>query len=170
MLFKCKLVLMTLLMYVSVSAQQFSPSLVSAAGSTDRTEDIILTWSVGESAVDRHMTSQRSYTEGFQQPVITVESFGTNDERTEKGLAVTVEVAPNPVAQTLYVRAAAPQHAGYELLLFSHNGTLLESVLMSDHHQQTEIDMRAMPAGLYVLRVVSRKDTTQQIFNISKFN
>jgi len=153
---------------ISVGAQTLSPSVISPAGDIDRTNDMSLEWTIGELAVATYFADGQMLTEGFHQPLLSVDLIfppgaGTDD--------LVVTIAPNPVKYTLGIEIIDPQKRILELQLVDAQGRLVEQTKMDAHIQNLEFDMSNYASGFYVLRIIDpASQTLLEAYKVAKIN
>ena len=136
---------------MSAGAQTLSPTVISPAGDINHIEDISLEWTVGELAVSTFDAKDQMITEGFHQPMLTVERIVLPDANEDD---LVIRIAPNPVKYSLQIEIADPHERILEFQLIDVQGRLVEHMKMSAYTQNIEFDMSQYASGFYVLRVI----------------
>jgi len=151
------------------AAQSLSPSVISPAGGFDQTDDISLEWTIGELAVATYDADGRMYTEGFHQPMLTVERILLPEIEKNDNLVVTI--APNPVKYTLSIEIIDPLNRVLELEIIDAQGRLVEHARMDTQIQNLEFDMLQYASGFYVLRIIDPVSRTLlDTYKLAKVN
>jgi hypothetical protein len=137
-----KYVLLVLLTFPSyVHSQQMERSIVSAAGKEDKTQNISLSWTLGELAVSKVSTGRIMFTEGFQQG----ESPANNSASTDNLVAW-----PNPSQDEVFVNwSKSDDHS--ILCLTDMNGKILIVKTISSGEINSTLDLNDLRAGIYFL-------------------
>lgn len=146
-------------------AQTLTPTVLSAGGGSSRSGGISLAWTLGESWVEPLKNTGQFYTQGFHQPILRVKAIRqvTNNE----AMPYQVAVAPNPVRAQLTVSF---ESSTSENVLITVND-LLGRPLASKRGMstgETQVDMSAYLAGVYLLNVYNIKGQLVRTFKIVK--
>lgn len=143
-----------LLIPVAVMSQSIERSVIATAGGImqGRSNGVVLSWTLGESAVGSLSSSSYLLTQGFQQGNLS----GTgvlNPELEDLGIGI----YPNPVSKTLYMRftSAAPEQ--FSIVCYDLMGRMVleERFNGTNGENQISIEAGGLSAGLYVVRVIS---------------
>ncbi|MEM7038661.1 MAG: T9SS type A sorting domain-containing protein [Bacteroidota bacterium] len=126
-----------------VRAQSLAPEVLATAGASDSAAAGQLHWTAGEAVINTLTAGGNILTQGFHQTQLTVTAL---EESTPEGL----EVFPNPVSETLFLRSGQPLNAKIELV--DMHGRVVRTREIVDAHQQT-LDVRALSEGTYILNV-----------------
>ncbi len=132
-------------------AQRLSPSVMATAGGQDKNEQLSLEWTLGESFVETVSLPNRIYTQGFHQPMLRVEDLPqlTSPYR--------VRIAPNPVAAILNVAIDAEEDTKFQLNLTDMTGRTFYTKSAAVQPDPIQVDMKALPAGVYLLQVATQE-------------
>ena len=156
------LYLLFLLFPLSVIAQEAKLEVVASSGSTFETANGQVSWTLGEVVIETFSTGSFSLTQGFQQPGITVES-GYIDP------VIQLSVKVYPVPSTSFVTLEfqeIPQ--GFSVELYNIQGTRINSVPVNSTRLQ--IDLNAIPAAEYILKIISADNKMIKSYTIVKQN
>ena len=154
---------------ISLNAQPAGPSVVASGGSSTEGKNLVLEWTLGELAVRSIATSQGMFTEGFHQPVLTVEEIALpNPTRAKAPLELTV--APNPVHSTLNIRLHSEIEGKVVISLFDPQGRRLRSFTTNPSGSDLEWDMSNYPAALYHLSVRTERGELLKSFKVTKID
>jgi Secretion system C-terminal sorting domain len=154
---------------VSANAQSLSPTVISPAGEVDQIDNISLEWTIGELAISTYQFDGQMLTEGFHQPLLSIERIAPPKDGADDNLEVII--APNPVKHVLRVEVIDSQERILEFQLFDVRGALVERIKMDAYTQNFEIDMSGYTSGFYVLRVVgSESHTLLDAFKVAKID
>jgi len=129
-------------------------------GASSNNGQIIIDWTLGESAVSTVITSFGSFKEGFQQGFKKADIPSAIDYKD-----FDISIFPNPTSSVVTVKLHQNPNEVIIWSLYNLNGTLLKSnnFLFSEH---PEIDISSYPDGLYVLKLSS--DQSNQAHRIIK--
>jgi hypothetical protein len=151
---KCSLLALALLLYSTLSAQSTERTvLANAGGSTAIPSGHTVTWTLGESFVATRASATSPVllvTEGFQQP-----TSGTVPTLDLPDAAGQVTVSPNPADDALRIALSEPPAMPLLITLLDLNGRILREEALSD--LATTLDLRGLPAALYILRLTDSK-------------
>lgn len=90
----------------------------------------------------------------------------SNSSAGTPSLSENLAVSPNPCGD--YLKLHLPQEGNYEISLITLSGTLLSKVLAENTDTNFQLDMKKVPAGVYILNVVSENGTKTQLKLIKK--
>ena len=153
-----------------VQAQTLQPNVIAANGGVSQNEKISVEWTLGEPFIEGITGEDRSYTEGFHQPVIRIGRSEPSD--TEPTHVVDekygITVFPNPVRTGLTIDMSSDMRDDIRLQLLSADGIPVVSEKMDPLLQRTELDMSSLVPGHYTLWFTTMKGERIASFNISK--
>ncbi|WP_026261064.1 T9SS type A sorting domain-containing protein [Spirosoma luteum] len=129
--------------------QQLTPSVVANAGGYDKNQQLSLEWTLGEAFVETVTTTGRIYTQGFHQPQLRVE------EMPEVASPYRVRIAPNPVVAILNVVIESEENTKLLLNLTDMTGHTYYSKSTDVQPDPIQVDMKALPSGVYILQVAT---------------
>lgn len=157
-----------------------APSVIATGGGRIETATMTLDWTLGETFVSDSKVDDRRFTEGFHQPVLTVETVVFNpaattaeklkisktksvqnvEDRSAPPISETVAdlaiaIWPNPVCENLTVRISSGELASVQLELFDAQGNLLEHNNSLPVNSAFEMAMDARPNGFYFIRFLA---------------
>ncbi len=133
-------------------AQSLDPLLPACAG-TDFTSGIaMLSFSVGEPAIESWLLPTRGLTEGFQQPNLLLAT-----QYPPSPVRLSLQVWPNPFSETLQV--SAPSECGpLKLSVIQALGVCLETHQLSDCSDGCTLPMGHLSAGSYFIQIVDQNE------------
>ena len=141
-------------------SQDLSLSIVPAQGGFDKTDDITLEWTLGESFVETINHTNKIYTQGFHQSFIQLK-LNVN----EPFIDYNIYAYPNPVASQLNVHFDVSNNSKLILYIFDIHGRKLKEVSTSTNNNSTSIDMSDLSSGIYMLHI---SDTDGSVFETHK--
>lgn len=155
--------LLIILLFVPtiIFSQSLEPSTLGAQGGYDQTKKIVLEWTLGEIFAETVRPGDQIITQGFLQPVVKI----TQEKRTTQHA---VAVYPNPVSEILNIQVQEHADRAYVISLFSREGVCVMSTSIPAGQSTANVDMRSMPPGLYVLRVIAPPATLYESHRIIK--
>lgn len=137
-----------------LSGQTIDRQVIGLAGGISTGNGITLSWTAGEMAVQRAYADNGggSVTEGFQQPHLSLIP--------ESAQGLEVSFFPNPVSHLFTVRLPAKEERTFHAQILDQQGRVLKTIrgLVAGDRQ---IDVEALPAGAYHLRLIPENDPRQ---------
>jgi len=137
----CMILLLMLLTFENTQAQQaIVPIGGEAFGASGQ-----ISYSIGQLAYATYDGSTGSAAQGVQQPFEITVITETNESTAE----ILCTSYPNPTSEGLYLHIHAAPFPEIHFQLMDLTGKLLQSGGI--HEEETYLDMRSLPAGIYVL-------------------
>lgn len=137
-----------------LSGQTIDRQVIGLAGGISVGNGITVSWTAGEMAVQRAYAEngRGSVTEGFQQPHLSLIP--------ESPQPLEVSFFPNPVSHLFTVRLPAKEVRTFHAQILDQQGRVLKTIrgLVAGDRQ---IDVEALPAGAYHLRLIPENDPMQ---------
>ncbi|GAA4452439.1 hypothetical protein GCM10023189_15840 [Nibrella saemangeumensis] len=130
-------------------AQRLMPSVVANAGGYDQNSQLALEWTLGETFVETVSRPDRIYTQGFHQPMLSVE------ELPQLASPYRIRISPNPVVAVLNIAIEAAEDTRFQLNLTDLTGRTLYSKPAEGRLDALQVDMKDLPAGVYILQVAT---------------
>ncbi len=138
----------------SLSGQSIDRQVIGLAGGVSAGNGITVSWTTGEIAVQRAYAENGSgsVTEGFQQPHLSLIP--------ESPASLEVSFFPNPVSHLFTVRLPAKEERTFQAQILDQQGRVIKAIrgLVAGDCQ---IDVEALPAGAYHLRLIPENDPRQ---------
>ncbi len=130
-------------------SQNLSLSVVSAQGDFDKTENISLEWTLGESFIETVNYGSTTFTQGFNQ------SFNNRILNINESIFdFNIQVYPNPVYKQFHVYFDAIDNEILLLKLYDiHGRILIEEISILNNNNNTLIDITNLSSGLYLLNI-----------------
>jgi len=152
-------------------AQTSYQNVIAAAGGTALTKTMTLDWTLGEPVTESVRSENQLYTQGFQQPFLTVQEMEPevipyNSSRSEE---TEITVAPNPVRTTLTLTMNNLQENEIEIQISNFAGQIVKSEAIDPIIQKTQLDLSPLVTGLYILRIYNAERQLLRVFKITKF-
>lgn len=156
-------------------AQNLSPSVISPSGDVSYGPSLSLEWTLGEIAINTIHAGNRIYTEGFHQPVLFVAILETpvdflETEYTQNSAAGDIKITahPNPVTAILKVTVESSDPAEILLHISDLSGKLVMSTEIDPTIITTELDLRFLPSGMYLLQFREENGKMIKAYKIAK--
>ncbi len=154
-------VLVLLLSAAVAHAQRIEPSVIAVSGGHAQTSSVSVSWTVGQTAVETHSFHGGSFTEGFQNPFLTVIPIR------ERSLPFSLQFYPNPARYSILVSMDGVTE---DMKLVMYN-LLGEPVLQYDvrsGERLARLQLSTLPVGLYLLAAVSPSGAQMALYKIVK--
>ena len=164
---KAFLLLFSMGLPAGVVAQTLSPSVLAVAGGSARTQTMLLDWTLGEAVVGTATTTTQRYTQGFQQPSLHVSE---QPDSAEPEAGYRFSVAPNPVETFLTLTMTTPDNTALQVMMTDMAGRQYHATALPVNTTTTQVDMRAFPAGVYLLRIGKADGAPLKAYKILKSN
>ena len=149
------LILISLLLGLSVGAQQIKQEVIASAGGYNKSADntISISWTLGETIIPTFTSQDGSIilTHGFQQKLIIT----TVEESLEDLVQVTIY--PNPTSEMINIRFQSATDKEILVSLLDAQGKLVKTDRIDVAVLDKTINMQDVPAGLYYLRLTKGK-------------
>lgn len=159
----CLALLMSFLLVYS-NAQQVKQTVISPAGGFNANRQYSLEWTLGEVVTATHTSFSQVYTQGFNQPLFTVES--KQDHLNEM---MTVLAMPNPTTDIVNIVFKKTHHTFYTIAITDMTGA---NVLRKEKYLNPvsiKINMASLAAGTYLLNVSGADNTIFYSTKLIKF-
>ncbi|HEX5112223.1 MAG TPA: T9SS type A sorting domain-containing protein [Saprospiraceae bacterium] len=154
-----------------LNAQASYQNVIAADGGTAQTKTMTLDWTLGEPVIESARTVNHWYTQGFQQPILTVKDMepGLYPYLSPRYEESDITVAPNPVTTTLTMTMKNFTENEIEIQISNFAGQLVKSETINPTMGKTQLDFSSMVPGLYVLRVYNAERQLLKVFKVAKF-
>jgi hypothetical protein len=137
-----KIILILLIICPALSGQQ----VVATSGGTFGNYNGTMSYTIGEGVAQTFTKGDKTLTQGFQQPKITVsEVYKGND------LEYSITVYPNPASDKVTIKIDKEDVAGLQYLLIDMNGKLIERQFILNN--ETSVSVNHLINGYYLLKV-----------------
>jgi len=137
-----------LLLVASVAySQSLSPTLLSSQSGSDTSKNMILEWTLGESAIETISAKNTLYSQGFIQPYVeSAKAFGQMVDE--------ILIFPNPVKAHLNVKLLSSSNSLVTIDIYNVNGRIMKQF---DHgftlSETIRLDIADLPSGIYFVRI-----------------
>ncbi len=147
-------------------AQQTYLSVIAPAGNADQLNGVVMEWTMGEMAIMSLETIEGYMTQGFHQPMLSVQAMKVPQLVTEK--EITMNVRPNPVTTRLTINLESELPGSAFLYLSDMKGMILKTEKINQGTGDLQWDMADFSAGIYLLSLRSEKGELIKSFKIVK--
>lgn len=151
-----------------IVAQTIARQVVAAGGTTTATPMLSLSWTAGEAIVGIANGTGLTAHQGFQQSESSITSI---DEKPELNKTLALRVYPNPTNGILHLEGLNAPNAAWQICLFSALGQKLAfDPAVPAEKAELSLNLSALPAGQYFLRVQGEKPEAVGIVAFQKIN
>ena len=144
----------------AICAQDASLHVLPAQGGFETSETMMISWTLGEGFTETVYLDDMILTQGFQQSYIEFSRVTPLSSDVYQA-----NLYPNPTAGRLNLEVLKPGQ-GYRVEVVDLNGRVLESLIGTD--KVCQIDLTTYPAGQYFIRISSKDNINQSLFNVIK--
>lgn len=149
-------------MLLLLSGKNQAQEVISSAGANYNSENLQLSWTIGEPMVETFLTGGIILTQGFHQSKLVITAI---DPIPLAGFEL--ELYPNPTLGEINIKVNNNNISKLRLFLYSSKG---EQILRQEFAGQTErINMQLLAPGYYMLKITSDTDIPVQTFKIVKY-
>ena len=132
-----------------LSAQtKIERQVIASAGGSGFSQNVHLDWTLGESFVAQHITSDARLTEGFQQAFLIIETVLTPDIKSD---FFDIQIKPNPTSSHISVIFNPDFQGNLDYEIFDLSGKSMGKHVVNPNDNY-EIDMRNFSEGMYLLK------------------
>lgn len=160
--------------FAVLCAQQLTPEVLTSDGGSGQAAGIQLDWTLGELSVEGITKQQRSFTEGFHQPILLIEQVDitSSDSQLQDDAkqSSSITLSPNPVANELNVHFA--DHAAGQVtcrILDANGQPHLRSILTASDHD-AKLDVSSLVPGLFYVQFIDNTYGDVTVFKLIKIN
>ena len=149
MLKETSLIIPFLIVSTFCFSQELSRNIFASQGDSALIEDWTLDWTLGESFVETVTTSDAMYTQGFQQPILTIERI---DLESISKQSLDLVIYPNPVEAILHVHFRSEHNKKLHMSMYDVTGQLIQHSTTSETEDHTTVDVSNLSTGVYLLK------------------
>lgn len=157
------LFILVIITSISVNAQDISSSVVASAGGSAETSNFIVSWTLGEVAIETLESSSITLTQGFQQGYFEITSI---DEPITGNFAL--KVYPNPAAEFIWVAMETVDIKVATIEIFDIDGKRVYNQKWHLIDGEKQIMLNGFSASQYILRVSDETGKVLQNFKLIK--
>lgn len=151
-----------LLSNISV-CQQLTPFVISSAGNFYKPNDISLSFTIGEIAVETFSSSSNILTQGFQQGSWTINAIGSNPNQT-----IQVNIYPNPANEFVMIEWKEENNTEFHIELYDLTGKKIIHKTSDPNENTFELGLDNLTQSVYILRIWSAGTNASKSFRIIK--
>ncbi|GAA3519732.1 hypothetical protein GCM10022393_37410 [Aquimarina addita] len=159
---KTTLILLCLFFGVQAQAQSDDPNVISNSGGADVNASYQISFTIGEIFTGT-ISNTNDIEQGFWAGISTDNILSTDDFNPEDN---TILFYPNPVTNFLNVHIKNTNE--YNMMLTNIHGQLVMQKTITVAPQGNNIDVRALPKGMYILTLQITKSKQNKSFKIIK--
>lgn len=155
-------------------AQQLSPVVLASNGGNGQAGDVRLEWTLGELAIEHQTGYERSFTEGFHQPIRLIEQVditaSDHDDQKVDHQRTGVTLSPNPVSTELLIRFNPAISGPMTCYVLDANGNPHLQKTLDNEAGEVQLDLADLGPGLFFIQLISADDGTNSLFKLIKVN
>ena len=146
-----------------VNAQSADQNVIGSAGGYDTTNNVKVSWTVGEVVTETATDGNNTLTQGFHQTNLTITQIEEDLINTEN---FSINIYPNPAVHSVSMEVTAESVKGLKYELNDNNGKLL---LKGNFLNKTEkIDFTIYQPSIYYIRIYNDKGTFVDTYKVVK--
>ncbi|MGB1052100.1 MAG: T9SS type A sorting domain-containing protein [Chitinophagales bacterium] len=150
--------LIALISPLTLFSQSISPYIVSNAGGTMESNEVIMDFSIGELVIETFDNTE-ILTQGFHQDALAVAIPIVE-------LDILTRIYPNPSADELLIELSRQRNG--EISLYDIGGKLVMQDVLQEGQLLKKLDVSDLGAGSYILQIKSSTETS--VYKIEKYN
>lgn len=135
-----------------ITGQSIDQKLIGVSNGDVTASGLQLQWSIGETFIAFQATEFGLLTEGFIQPFLGDSPAITNSPINREFV---FETYPNPVSRDLTMKFEEPNEASINVSVFNFIGQSVFDEIIPMGTLQQDLDMAALPDGIYIIRLYS---------------
>lgn len=149
-----------LLFPIAIYGQNFEQHIFSTQGDYNQSDQLSLSWTIGENFTETIYLSKQILTQGFQQPVLKISQIERPGEE-----SLNVDLFPNPTAGSLRMKVHDVIDP-LQIEIIDASGKLLSK---ANHNEPNgDIDLSQFPSGIYFIRITDLNTSKFSLFDIIK--
>jgi len=148
---------------INLFSQSIQAEVIASAGDCFNFEDKQVSWTLGETVIDFYQANAFMISQGFHQPSFLFIEIPEQDEPGFK-----VSIFPNPASQLVRVKiSGSGNNDRFRAVIYDATGKIWFSEDL-DNAKESEIDLRQLNDGIFILNVISLTDGIKQGYKIIK--
>lgn len=149
-------------MLLLLSGKSQAQEVISSAGVNYNSENLQLSWTIGEPMVETFSAGGTILTQGFHQSKLVITAIGPIELA-----GFDIEVYPNPTSHEVNIKLNKGNISKLRFFLYTSQG---EQILQQKFSSQAEkLNMQLLAPGYYMLKIARDTDTPLQTFKIVKY-
>lgn len=149
------------LLVLTAQAQSIAPAVVGGTGGFAETATVSLSWSVGQTAVETHVSTAGTLTEGFQQSYLAL--IPTRGH----GVPFSLNLYPNPARNTVMISLDGVEE-NMTLILYNLLGEVVLRKQVRRGERLARLTVERFPSGIYMLAAISGSGDRLALYKIVK--
>lgn len=134
-------------------------AIMSSAGESNQQNELVISWSLGETVVSSDNSNKTSTTQGFHQ------TFSIDSVIELPDFPIFI-VYPNPTTSFINLRAKKSTTFPVQIILSDASGKVILKEMMTSI--QYNKDLHQFESGLYILTLINQKNETIKSYKIIK--
>lgn len=149
-----------------VMAQENFRSVISASGGVDKSANIVLEWTLGEVATKTLTDVNSLYTQGFHQPLLSVEKIKLKPQL--KSALKNISIFPNPASDILNIQFGFSSDVPLFVILYDINGQELLEKESPPGSTLIQLNLSKYAHGTYLLKIRNSSGSDYSNYKIIK--
>ncbi len=145
-------------------SQNVSLSIVSAQGGFDKTENISLEWTLGESFIETVNHQNEIYTQGFHQPFLN-----NRLELQDQSFDFDILISPNPVYSHINISVITSVNSQLIISLYDIYGRYIKQISAFTTDSLIDMNVDGLSSGAYILKISDIEGSINQTHKIIKY-
>jgi len=146
-----------------VNAQTADQNVIGSAGGYDTTNNVKVSWTVGEVITETATDGNNTLTQGFHQTNLTVTQI---EEALINSENFSINIFPNPAVYSVSMEVTAESIKGLKYELNDNNGKLLLKGKFTNKLEK--IDFTIYQPSIYYIRIYNDKGTFSDTYKVVK--
>ncbi|MEA2106001.1 MAG: T9SS type A sorting domain-containing protein [Bacteroidota bacterium] len=160
---KTILILVVCLLCGYTFSQSISSQVIASAGEYSETSEIIVSWTLGEIAIETLESSTVILSQGFQQGYYEITSI---EKLLENNVAI--KVYPNPATDYIYISFESDEIKSVVIELYDLEGKIILKGKRYHSEGPYKINLSGLSSSQYFLRISELSGKTVETFKIIK--
>jgi len=145
-------------------SQNLSLSVVPTQGGFDKTENISLEWTLGESFIETIKHQNEIYTQGFHQPFLI-----NKLELHDFSFDFDIQISPNPVQSLINISITDTNNLQLIISLYDINGRFIKQISAFTNDRNIVLNVIELSSGFYILKISDIEGLFIKIHKIIKY-
>lgn len=160
---KTLLLILGTFLFGALLSQSKTLELNPAAGDEFTSDNMTLTWSIGEGIIETFSNNEIILTQGFHQPTLKITQI---DETEESDFQI--NVYPNPTSDIVQINFISNKEINCSAQLFDMSGKLLFSKNIKGTEVTENINLTDYSSTLYLLRIIETSGKMVKTYKIQR--
>jgi type IX secretion system substrate protein len=141
--------LIILLLFGSGIIAQNTQQVIATAGETYTSDDISISWTLGETVIETFEAGDIILTQGFHQDTYVIDAIPEFQD-----MSIDISVFPNPAREEFFIQYGGDDFKNFEIGIYNLNGNLLMKKNITD--KLTGIDISELESAEYIISVLDK--------------